>query len=61
MVESGESAVRKAAVDVLGEIYRQSDDSIWTFIGEVSLKAKGMIEQRFKSIGSGLKKSQSIA
>ena len=60
MIDSADSSIRQAAVGVVGEIYKEIQDSIWGLIGEVSSKAKGMIEQRFKSIGNLLSNSSPV-
>ena len=35
---------------MLSEIYKVLDDDIWRIVGKVSIKVKGLLEQRFKKI-----------
>ena len=56
--ESSDAGVREKALQVLSEIYKVLDEDIWSIVGNVSIKVKGLLEQRFKKLkGLGSSKS----
>ena len=50
-VNSSDNNVRSAAVGTVTEAYKYVQDKIWTMIGDVPDKSKGLLEQRFKTVG----------
>lgn len=64
LVDSKDASCRENALQVLSEIYRVLDEDIWRVVGQVPLKVKGLLEQRFKkqkglgSSSSNLKATQ---
>ena len=58
LVDSKDAAVRENALQVLSEIYKVLDEDIWRVVGQVPIKVKGLIEQRFKKV-KGLGSSSS--
>ena len=42
--ESSDAGVREKALQVLSEIYKVLDEDIWSIIGKVSIKVKGLLE-----------------
>ena len=50
LVDSKDSSVRENSLAVLTEIYKVLDDDIWRVVGQVPLKVKGLLEQRFRKV-----------
>jgi hypothetical protein len=50
LCDSGDTGVREKALQVLSEIYKILDEDIWKIVGNLSVKSKGLIEQRFKKV-----------
>ena len=44
LCDSGDAGVREKALQVLSEIYKILDEDVWSIIGNVSIKAKGLLE-----------------
>ena len=59
LADNSDTGVREGALTVLGEAYRVLDDDIWRVIGNVTVKVKGLLEQRFKKLKPGLNNSMS--
>ena len=57
-MDSKDASVRENAMQVLSEIYKVVDEDIWRVVGQVPLKVKGLLEQRFKKV-KGLGSSSS--
>ena len=57
LADNSDAGVREGSLTVLGEAYRVLDDDIWRVIGNVTLKVKGLLEQRFKKLKPGLTNS----
>lgn len=53
MADSGDTGVREGALTFIGEIYKILDESIWRLMGPVSIKVKGLLEERFKRVKKG--------
>ena len=50
LVGSSDASVRENALCCLGEIYKVLDEDIWRVVGNVHLKVKGLLEQRFRKV-----------
>lgn len=50
LADSGDKGVREGALQVLGEVYKVLDEDIWRLIGQVTVKVKGLLDGRFKSV-----------
>ena len=50
MADHASKQIRENALKLLGEAYKTMDDVMWTIIGDVTPKVKGLLEQRFKKI-----------
>lgn len=64
LVDSKDSGVRENALCVLCEIYKVLDEEIWRVVGQVPLKVKGLMEQRFrkvKGLGASSQAAQPMA
>ena len=61
MVDSKDASVRENAICVLSEIYKVVDEDIWRVVGQVPLKVKGLLEQRFKKVKGGDSLQRSFA
>ena len=48
LADNGDKGVREGALQALGEVYKVLDEDIWRLIGQVTIKAKGLLEGRFK-------------
>jgi len=60
LADSGDKGVREGALSVLAEAYKAIDEDIWRVVGNVTVKAKGLLEGRFRKI-KGLGASSSTA
>ena len=50
MADAPAMNVRENALKVLGEAYKHLEDTIWSVLGDVTLKVRGLLEARFKKI-----------
>lgn len=53
LVDSKDPAVRENSIQCLAEIYKVLKEDIWRVVGQVPLKVKGLMEQRFRKINGG--------
>jgi hypothetical protein len=59
MADAGDKGVRENALKFMGEAYKIIGENIWSVIGEVTPKVKGLLEGRFKNVKKGLAPSGS--
>ena len=53
LVDSKDPSVRENSIQCLAEIYKVLDEDIWRVVGQVPLKVKGLMEQRFRKVKGG--------
>lgn len=58
LADASDKGVREGALQVLGEVYKILDEDVWRIIGNVPIKVKGLLEQRFRKV-KGLGQSSS--
>jgi cytoskeleton-associated protein 5 len=61
LADNNDKGVREGALQVLGEVYKILDEDIWRLIGQVTVKAKGLLDGRFKKMKGGLGSSNNAS
>jgi ABC-type arginine transport system ATPase subunit len=60
MADNADKGVRENSLKVFAECYAHLGEKIWTLLGEVPMKVKGLLEQRFKTVGKNVSLDRSI-
>jgi hypothetical protein len=48
MLDSSDKGVRENSLTFIAEVYKVLDEEVWRLLGPINIKAKGLLDGRFK-------------